>query len=189
MITAWLGLSRICLYPLTQFGISYNLEKNWAKAKGGCQRLGVLLLGAASHDRAAFKRIAWPVQRFPERLMRGQNMSNPAPRPSYLGTISLLLFCIRSVSRDARNARSNQARTAQIDREEASALYQLYPKGGRGYFRLRQGAEGGAYPLRYVTTERRGPIGRVASRSRRARLCSCVASCHWTRGASTARWK
>ncbi len=32
-------------------------------------------------------------------------------RPGCLGTISLLLYCIRSLSRDARNARSNQART------------------------------------------------------------------------------
>jgi len=39
---------------------------------------------------------------------------------------------------------------------EGSARFQLYPKCGRGYFRLRQGAEGGAYPLRHVTTERRG---------------------------------
>jgi hypothetical protein len=33
---------------------------------------------------------------------------------------------------------------------------------------------------------RRGPIGRVAPRSRRARLSSLVAPCDWTRGASTA---
>jgi hypothetical protein len=52
-----------------------------------------------------------------------------------------------------------------------------------GYFRLRQGVEGGAYPMRYVTTERRSMsrkeprprglrrrelIGGVARRSRRA---------------------
>ena len=73
---------------------------------------------------------------------------------------------------------------ARIASGFSSALCQLYPKCGRGYFRLRQGASGGAYPLRYVRTERRrmgqkepqpeglrrrGAIRCVAPRSRRTK--------------------
>jgi hypothetical protein len=58
------------------------------------------------------------------------------------------------------------------------------PSAAGGYFRLKQGVEGGAYPMRYVTTERRrvsrkesrprglrrrGRIAGVARRARRAR--------------------